>query len=301
MTKNILIIGSAQTSNDVKTYYAKYRALFTEAAEQADVDAEINDTLIDDLIISVGSREFVIFDFKNQKDLKNYDAIILRGSGFRQMFDVLLAISTYCRKYSIKLVNDYSHTYDFSKLSQSVRLTDEEIAVPQTVFFTPAVLREGYSLPFELPCILKDVQGAHGTNNYVVKSFEQAKDIIQSKPNVRFILQEFVPNDGDLRVLLLGAGQLIIKRNAMEGSHLNNTSQGGEAVLLDTPLLEGSVLKLARNAATILNLQCAGVDIIIDIRTKRHYVLEVNSQPQLHTGAFLDEKKKLISEYLKRV
>lgn len=299
MIKNILIIGSAQSSKDPEIYYAKYYELFAGAAKQSGIDIEIKTTLIENLIISVGVREFKIFDAKNQIDLRRYDFIFLRGSGFRQMFDVLLSISIYSQKHGIRLVNDYSHTYDFSKLAQAVHLTAEAIAVPQTVYVTPAIHMNNYSLPFGFPCILKDVQGAHGKNNYLVESFGQIDAIVRSKPAIRFILQEFIPNNGDLRILVLGNSQLIIKRNAVEGSHLNNTSQGGEAALIDELQLETAVLHMARLAAKKLNMQCAGVDIIIDSETKRNYVLEVNSQPQLHTGAFLDEKKRLVSEYLR--
>jgi len=51
-------------------------------------------------------------------------------------------------------------------------------------------------------------------------------------------------------------------------------------------------------SAKLENLQIAGVDLMFDSETGQHYILEVNSSPQLATGAVTDLKLKAYTDYL---
>ena len=301
MKKSILILGSAQKSKNPEKKYERYQEFFMSAAMRGGFETDIKTAFVDDLIISVGTQNFEIVDSKNEKDLKNYDLVVLRGAEFSRIFDVLMAISEYCQMHNISLVNDYSQSFDFSKLSQAVRLFAAGVPTPQTLYVSKAIFYQNFKIPFEVPCIMKDVHGAHGNDNYVIESIEQALEIVRKRPEIRFIMQPFIPNDGDYRILLLGEQGICIHRKAVEGTHLNNTSQGGSAELVDFASVDESLLQSARDAAKILNMTCAGVDIIIDRQTKQQYVLEVNSQPQLISGAFLNEKKQLATDFLKTI
>lgn len=93
--------------------------------------------------------------------------------------------------------------------------------------------------------------------------------------------QNFVRNDGDYRVFVLGGKVLgAIKRKAQSGNFLNNVSQGGTAeVVTDTKVL--SVLSLmATRVAGAFDLTLCGVDIIYDQVEKVYRFLEVNTVPQ---------------------
>lgn len=299
MTKQVLILGNRGTLKDPVSYYEGYKKLFDESARVANIGCAVHTALIEDLYISVGPEEFTIRDTKNQVNVQNYDLIMLRGMGFRGLFDVLFALSQYCVKHGTKLINSYDRSYDFSKLAQAVRLTEGGLAVPQTVYVTSAVTSNQTNLSFGFPCIMKDVHGAHGNDNYIVNSLDEVRRIAQNNPDIRFIVQAFVPNSGDLRVLVLGDRTLMIKRQAIDGTHLNNTSKGGSASLVAADEAAGALLEIALSAAKILDMTCAGVDIITDEISGKQYVLEVNSQPQLHTGAFLSEKQQLVADHLK--
>ena len=108
------------------------------------------------------------------------------------------------------------------------------------------------------------------------------------------MLQEFIPNDGDYRILVAGDNILGIERKAVEGSHLNNTSQGGSARLVSQDVLPEGMIADARRIARHLDMTIAGVDALIDKHTGEYYFLEVNSQPQLMSGAYVNQKEQLI-------
>ena len=87
-------------------------------------------------------------------------------------------------------------------------------------------------------------------------------------PGVKFVLQEFIPNEGDLRILVFGDKPVMaINRKANNSSHLNNTSQGGLAEVLSLESVSQDILEISKKAAKIIKLQVAGVDVMIDSRS----------------------------------
>ena len=296
----ILIIGSKTGSKDPDSYYTQYVRFFDMAAADVASERHVSHAFFDDLIISVGDQGFMITNTRDGSDLSSYDVLILRGAGFRQSFDVLKAISVYARMHSVTIINDYHTFRDSSKLTQAVQFFEHGIPVAQTVYVTKAVL-DSPSLPVEFPCILKATFGAHGNDNHVVRSMDDVRTIVAETPEKAFVLQTFVPNDRDYRVLIIGEEVMIIERRASEGSHLNNTSQGGSAALVPIESLPASAVDDARRIMKALDMTIAGVDILCHGETGAYYFLEVNSQPQLMSGAFVDEKRQAITRYLSTI
>jgi ribosomal protein S6--L-glutamate ligase len=145
--------------------------------------------------------------------------------------------------------------------------------------------------PFEYPFILKADNGKKGRNNYLVKDQAELDQILNDNLNIQFVAQEHIPNNGDFRALVLNDEiSLVIERKAAEGTHLSNTSQGGSANLFDAVNFSHQVRTDIIKSAQVEGLQVAGVDIMFDNRTGKHYFLEVNRAPQIGTGAFANQK-----------
>ena len=292
----VLLIGNIKTSGDDEDYYQEYAGFFQQVATKTKIDFAL--TYLHNLYIEVGEGAFRIYDTKTQTELKDYDIVILRGKGFRGMFDVLRTVSLYGQTNNIRVINDYQKYYEPSKLSQMSELYVNGFPIIKTVYLNDSLLT-AQELPFEFPCIMKDVYGAHGEDNYLVESFEEIKRILKNSPKTRFILQRFVSNEGDYRVLIAGQNHLVIKRYAKGRTHLNNTSQGGTAELVDE--LSDKILKRCHKIAQNFDMDFAGVDIIIDKNTGEHFCLEVNSQPQVMTGAFSDKKVDLVVNFFENL
>ncbi len=298
---NILLIGNKETSDNPEQYYGEYAAFFDKAIGYSKSDSSISFTLFDDLIIGVGDNEFSIFDDRTQKDLADYQLILIRGKSFRNLFDVVKSISSYAKYKKIPVVNDYSGFRDSSKLTQAVQFFELGLPVAKSVYVTPAVIKNSRLLGFDFPCIMKATLGAHGNDNYLVSSIEEATKIYNESPGKPFILQRFVPNNNDYRVLIVGDEVLIIGRQAVEGSHLNNTSQGGQALLASDSEVPAEIIEGAKKVMKSLDMTVAGVDVLADENTGEFFFLEVNSQPQLMSGAFIEEKAKAIARYFDSV
>ena len=54
---------------------------------------------------------------------------------------------------------------------------------------------------------------------------------------------------------------------------------------------------MAVRAAIALDRQVAGVDLVQDSKSKKWYILEANNAPQIKSGAFVDQKTKVIANY----
>jgi len=294
---NILLIGSKQTSGNIPKYYNDYIDFFRKGSLHAKSSVGFSWTLFDDLFISVGDGDFRIIDTKSGHLLEHFDLILIRGKAFRHFFDVVRSVSRYAELKNIPVVNNYSGFRDSSKLAQAVQFFETGLPVANTVYVSKAVLEDKNELPFGFPCIMKAVFGAHGNDNYLVKSMDEVRNISE-KSDLRFVLQRFVPNDNDFRILIMGSDAITISRKAINGSHLNNTSMGGEAYLVANESLPKGLIQDSIKIARYLDMTIAGVDALIDKETGEYFFLEVNSQPQLMSGAFIEEKEKLFGRYL---
>jgi glutathione synthase/RimK-type ligase-like ATP-grasp enzyme len=297
-----LIIGASKkvTDNGVRSYYEGYVDFFKRSAATAHLDAVIETCLMDDLIISVGDGSFSIYDTHNQQDLTGYDVFILRGDNFRRHMDVIGTINEFAKENDIPIINEYNDVKDSSKLLQAVQFHKLSIPVARTLYVNPGLLAAASTLEWEFPCVMKAVHGSHGNYNYVVHSFDDVRSHLGEDPENRFVLQRFIPNDGDYRVLIIGDEVLVIGRSAVGDSHLNNTSQGGEAVLIPVGELPAHVVEDSRKIMKYSGMTIAGVDVIVNKNTGEYSFLEVNAQPQLQTGAFIDQKEILMGKLLSK-
>ncbi len=232
-------------------------------------------------------------------DLSDFDLVIFRRVGA----DTEKAISTahYLHSKKIPFIDEYLLTQGKGKLAGSFLRAGHNIPSPKTFYAAPSIFKELFadSPVFDYPFILKADEGRKGHDNYLVGSYQELCERLDEAGEQTMVAQEYIENDGDLRILVLdGKARLAILRKAKTGSHLNNTSAGGSAELFSLDKLQPRMLKDCEAAAHLEKLQVAGVDLILDKTTGRHYILEVNRAPQLATGAFVEEK---LDQYAKMI
>jgi glutathione synthase/RimK-type ligase-like ATP-grasp enzyme len=298
---HVLIIGNAGVSSiDDEAYFGRY-ADFLQGAVERDTNIAADFTFFDDLYIGIGDGKFTIYDTRHKRHLNESDVLLLRGTAFRQYYDVIKSLSVYAAENGMVCINDYSGFRDSSKLTQALQFHQLGLPCAYSVYVTGAVLRGQYPLGIEFPCIMKATFGSHGNDNYLVSSLEEASEIAGRDTKKKFVLQRFVPNEKDYRLLIVDDEVMVIGRSPVEGSHLNNTSQGGAAELEHTDVVPTDILEGARHIAKHLDMLIAGVDVLSDKNTGDFYFLEVNAQPQLMTGAFTEVKSEAIGRLLHRL
>ncbi|HSX27861.1 MAG TPA: ATP-grasp domain-containing protein [Candidatus Saccharimonadales bacterium] len=192
-----------------------------------------------------------------------------------------------------------------SKFTETAYLALAEIPVPLTIFLPRGqaeFVNAATEGQFSLPCIVKDTRGNKGRDNHLVSTWADARHLVETDSGQEFVLQQYIPAEGDYRFVVLGGEiAVVIHRLGSNDSHLNNTSQGATGTLITDWQTRFSAACLAdvQKAVTLLQRDTAGVDVIIDRATGQHYILEVNSSPQLLSGAAVPEKAAALQKYLR--
>lgn len=295
----ILLLGNDRTIQQEPQYYDLYKKFVSDTLPIG-TDNQVDFAYIEDLIIQIRNDNFSIMHPQTNYEMKGYDLVFIRGIKFRPSLDVLKVVSTYCRLNKIKIINEYGQGRDGSKLSQAVQFYEHQLPIPPTWFINRGAIACLDSLELTFPMVMKAVLGTRGENNFLVTSTDEIRTIYGQNGALNFVLQQAIPNDGDYRYLVIGEDSILIHRKAQDGSHLNNTSQGAKATLQDVSVIPQDLRERFSLYLVAQALTTGGIDVLQDKNNGEWYVLEVNSQPQLTTGAFLEEKKKLMSLYFEK-
>lgn len=164
------------------------------------------------------------------------------------------------------------------KAYQMLALKSADIDVPKTVYGSLWYLYEkmkktsNFKLQtsknnFKFPIIIKGSGGDRGTRVFKADNLEEMEKLVrdlrktETEEGRRYMLQEFIPNNGDYRVLVLGKKVLgVMKRTRqLPGEFKNNYSVGGKVEVANLPQ---NILDLAVSAAEVCGLAVAGVDVM---------------------------------------
>jgi glutathione synthase/RimK-type ligase-like ATP-grasp enzyme len=139
--------------------------------------------------------------------------------------------------------------------------------------------------------ILKQSDGNKGKNNFLVPTSDELQRLLAEHSDVRFVAQQYIPNDGDVRVITHDKTFLLaIGRSSDGSSHLHNVSLGATPTLLDETDIDGKILADCFEAARLMHRELSGMDVMRSSDTGKWYILESNNMPQLMSGAFAEEK-----------
>lgn len=297
-TKRILVLVHEKTSEKDRNWDF-FRDSLTAAMDDSLYEATMGALCDFTYVLSDDGQD--IYDRSRGFALDDFDLVVFRI--IRQEYARAGSCALLLQKKSIPYVDTAIQPRHNSKYAAAAIRQTEGFNTIMTVYARGselAYMAEEDMLPMPYPVIVKDVNGRKGQSNFVAEDAAQVTEIVTTNPEIQFILQEFIPNDGDYRFLVLGSKiQMVIHRKAAEGSHLNNTSQGAASQIVELDQFSEEVKADVIKAARLENLEVAGVDIMFDLTTGKHYVVEVNSSPQLASGAAPERKMAAYANYLK--
>ncbi len=237
------------------------------------------------LIFKLNNNKFSI---KSAIDIESIDIFLIRGI-YRSYFvkDIYFNKATESLLF-LRYVNDIlkkpivderlaTKPIIMSKMATALDLNKSNLPQPKTVQFIHKkdILKNLDILPY--PVIIKNPAGRKGKNIYKIDTKKEVKKFLKKMPDLMpFIFQEFLPTDGDIRVLVVGYKAIgAMKRHLVPGDFRANISQGADA---EKYKLNPKIIKLAEKAARITKTEFAGVDIIES--KDKYYLIEVNRSPQ---------------------
>ena len=283
--KDVLIFFSFKKH---KTGY--YNLLFNPLKEQEDrYGLKLHQGSLKDLHIEVKNNQLSLTESMTGKALHEFAYIYLEL--WLKSPQQALAAATYLHRYKIPFIGHEALTIPCStKIGELVRLSDNGVPLPNSFMSShPEILKRFKTKPpFAYPFIAKAADTFGGKMNFLVKNYEELEQALKAHPNQFFVLQEFIPNDCDYRVLIMGGEiKLVLRRSRKPGddSHLNNTSAGGEGEFVPIDTLSLEMQHDALQAAKLtLRSDFAGADVIVDKTNGKHYILEVNEAPAIQMG-----------------
>ena len=167
------------------------------------------------------------------------------------------------------------------KLFTQQILAERNMPVPKTMLMKFPVDLALIEQQIGFPVVIKAISGSQGKGVFLAEKKAQLTDLMQlielTNPKFNLILQEFVQTSfgRDLRVFVIG-GRVVgcMERQSSDTGFKANFSSGGTVKQHEvTPEIEW----MATEAARILGLDIAGVDLLFD---EDHFkICEVNSSP----------------------
>lgn len=303
MAKNVLIIGNDPEVVNRFDSAALLVKKIKDYAKEYDMDTTL--AYFENITIDIDGSDIVMTDQISGKELKTFDLVFFRNwvsNGERAK-----AIAHYLKHNNIKFVNSEVLNYrSHSKLSQYVIMAYAGLKVPKSYFGSGKHMVEymnSEESKLQYPIIIKDIYGRRGSHNHLINNDTELLAITDQSPDIKFIAQEFIPNTFDYRVLVFdGIVKLVMKRARQNNdTHLNNTSQGATAEMVDVEVLPQEEQHSAVAAASLFSREITGVDFVVNSQTGEHTILEVNNLPQLETGQHVDDKLKALTEVFAKI
>ena len=169
------------------------------------------------------------------------------------------------------------------KFRTAVMLEEADIPTPKTSIITDPdlALAAHEEVGGQFPVVLKTVSGAGGRGVFIIDSSVSLKSTVsaffESNSEEELLIQQYVPINGDIRVLVLN-GQVIgaMNREKVKNDFRSNASLGAS---VDEADVTDEIKEMALNAAKAMGCYYCGVDIAIQKRNRKPYVLEVNTSP----------------------
>jgi ribosomal protein S6--L-glutamate ligase len=219
------------------------------------------------------------------KLLTDFDLIYLcAGVETKKHFEWFLAADYLKNRTQTKIVNEIvvNPGQKYYPAQSWFYLKQFENSLPQpktyTVFNGKNLLQ--ITADLGLPLIVKLSETHKGKGVFLANSVKEISEIIKQNPNQVYLLRQFIPNDGDIRVFTIGFKAIgAMRRIPARGEFRSNISLGGTGELFD--LAKNPEIKnLAEKAVKVCGVEIAGVDIILDKNTQKPFILEVNLGPQ---------------------
>jgi glutathione synthase/RimK-type ligase-like ATP-grasp enzyme len=298
--KTVLIL-SFKRRNDVST---ESRQKFID-----DVNFQTNSAykavfaLYSDLDFVIDGKRTKIVDTRNNRDISQYNLVIFQL--WSKNAEHAAACATYLHQKGVKYFDQEVGEYrSHSKLTEYYKLWASSLPVPMTLMAPKeritSELLEAYG--FKFPLILKAATAKRGNFNFLINNFSELKKQLSTKIWLKrpFLIQQFIENEFDYRAVVFGNELALVleRRRADNSTHLNNTSRGGQGILIEPSNLGSQLTGQIISAARSMKREIAGVDVVIETGTGKFYFLEVNKGPQLNSGLFPDEHMTAFRKFI---
>jgi len=236
------------------------------------------------------------------KSIESYNLIYFRSAAIFRNAAFVLANTA--KRKGIFFVDKFRlNVNSRGKLVQMFLFSLNNILIPRTYYspeYDEKKIRSAVSF-LRMPIIVKAARLGGGKAVYLAKSIDQIKHILKKNPRMEIILQEFIPNDLEYRIMVLGGKAAVaeFKVRTQKKEFRNNAAVGAKEIFINIKDVPRSLKETCVRAAKIMDIQVAGVDAI-EGKDGKHYLTEVNSAPGLSLDVEGSYELEELVKYLAR-
>ena len=252
--KKVLILFGVKPKNLTERNWESFSSAVGQNFDPKEV--ELITSALSKLSYYVDGEKSKIFIRKTGKDIADFNLVIFVYVGSKREYAI--AASRYLEHKNVPFIDRYlRRTVPVGKLACAMQRSLRGVPVVPTLGATSGngLLN---SLKFahgfdKFPLILKADLGRKGNHNFLVKNKSELRQILSENKDLNFVIQPYVPNDGDYRFLVMGSEvRLAFKRSGDKNkTHLNNTSLGASVEQLNLTEIPKEVIAVSYTHLTL--------------------------------------------------
>ncbi|MEK9151705.1 MAG: hypothetical protein AAB547_03680 [Patescibacteria group bacterium] len=228
--------------------------------------------------------------------LDSFDAAVLRSSV--NSITPLSLVAEYCKNKDVPLLNDrlYLRLQNTNKLRQQILFQTNDIPCLET-FYGERLAFPAVKKRLGVPFVAKIANGSLGKQVFKIRSQKEFLRFTKTRERDRqlYIFQKYYRISGDYRVFIIGENVFgPVKRTAPKGEWRTNV-WGAKHERAGN---ETRVLALASSVGKKLDIDFAGIDILIDVSGQAR-VIEINTMAQFKVFENVFPEINVVGEILK--
>jgi D-alanine-D-alanine ligase-like ATP-grasp enzyme len=247
--------------------------------------AKVTVGLFADLVFEIDGQKIEVR--LNQKKITDFDLVVFRGVG--SDFLTVAGDLALCLKH---LEIEYTDTVfkeigPFgSKMTALIKLSLAGLPMMPSFYCQQDKIRKHMDEivgKFGFPLIAKELSSQAGRGVFLVKDKKDFDFLDRVKPEEQFLFQDFYQDNEEYRLLVLGYEPRVFyqKIKTDPDEFRANTALGAEEKYLTVARAPTKMREMATKAVRVLGYEIAGADFLVEKKTGKIWILEVNRGPGL--------------------
>jgi glutathione synthase/RimK-type ligase-like ATP-grasp enzyme len=281
------------------------KELFAEAiAKDLGMEVTVSLSRFSDITIDLDGKDIIVKI--EGEDIRSFDLVYFRRVGDR-FFSLGGTVAICLKHFGVPFYDTAFEDVgpDEDKFTNQTRLALAGLPIVPSFFCWHERIEDNkkYIIQrFGLPLVAKSLGSHRGNGVFLLKKEEDFGLLNQNDEKSQFLFQKYLPNDMEYRLLVLKDRVAVAEKKIRTDPNefRSNVALGAKEEFFSVSELSTDVKDMAVLAAKTLKIQTAGVDVLIEKGSNKHWLLEVNRGPGLTYDTKVSPELSELAKFFKR-